>query len=284
MGAGEIPPPMPGPAETGKKEVKMRNTILEVSPNIVPYEHVLDVAIAGAVPATATSRNNELRIDEDAYFVVEYFKASFTGRFNTMIRDSRGYYYMNIPIENVCMWGAAGGATGQPFILPFPIVVDPNTALYFDFVDLSGATNTLQLVLGGHKHFDKARPPRIGLGPGKYTRDHWFGYAIDVTLTANEDRNFPLKTDRGSDFIIKNFRHYTSSVVNDGFRTIMADSIRRWSRNFVNRSNQWGDAQYPYELPRPQLISPDTNITARVADLTTAGLSAQLLLDGMKVY
>jgi len=266
--------------------------MITVSPNVPVYDYPLLYTIPATVaPGSTANPTQELRFDTDSFFIVTHLKASRAGRFKTFIKDSRGNTFMNTAIEDAILWGSeptAAAPYAQPFALPFPLVIPPATNLLFDLQDMTGAPNAVQLCVCGYKHKDLSRPPKIGLtredGSEKPIRDNWYMYGLDVpTMAAGDDNIFPLVLDRGSNFIIFNFRHFATATANGGFETQLSDPREKWSLDLIRRDNRWGNAYFPSRLAQPKLMISDSKITARVHNIAGALNSIQLAFDGMKV-
>ncbi len=74
--------------------------------------------------------------------------AASTGLFKTQIYDQgRTYYLSPAQIRSDCEWGTAQ----QPMPLLTPYTFQQNTQVQFTVTDLSGANNTIQLVLIGYQ-------------------------------------------------------------------------------------------------------------------------------------
>ncbi|MGH9580403.1 MAG: hypothetical protein ACRD2R_05370 [Terriglobales bacterium] len=117
----------------------------------VPFWYVFANVVLAALGATP----GILQTDQDADFEWIWVMTSQTGLFNVVPVDTAtGRRLSNNPIN-----GENWSGTAQlPFPLVEPYLLARSSSLQLNFVDRSGAPNTIQAVLGGYKLFPVAAP------------------------------------------------------------------------------------------------------------------------------
>jgi hypothetical protein len=260
----------------------------------------------------------ELRVEADGWIIGQTLQATRTGRFRSFLRDSRGTSYIRafpqtnpaagpqfVGVEDASLFGTAQ----LPFRFTTPLVIAPNTSIFFDLMDFSGLANDVQITLSGRKWRNQPGEPPMGqvfvedktetitLPGGKSIniprkekrkrdrRDNWYMYAVDAPLLAGEDREFPILTDADADFFATNLRAF-STKAGLSFAAMMSDPREKWSLQFVNRDNGFGNAAYPVPVVPAKWIKGQESMTARVRDLAGgAGTNdIQIAIEGIKRY
>lgn len=278
-----------------------------------------DFKTVGSVSLTPNGTGTiELRAEADGWIIGKMISATRTGRFRSFMRDSRGTSYIRsfpqtnppagpqfVGVEDSIMFGSAQ----LPFRYSMPLAIPPNTSIFFDLMDFSGLANDVQICLMGCKWRNRPGEPPMGLtyvedspetitlpGGKSFThnrkvskkrdrRDLWYIYAADAPLLAGEDREFPILTDADADFFATNLRAF-STKAGLSFAAIMSDPREKWSLQFVNRDNGFGNAGYPVPVVPGKWIKGQESMTARVRDLAGgAGTNdIQIAIEGIKRY
>lgn len=110
-----------------------------------PAAIVLDVTL------TANQARNGVGVfvDGDGDFRLEAISGSSTGAYSLRLKTPREKTFPDSQARNSNLVGTAA----FPFPLPGPMVYPAGAQIRFDLTDLSGASNTIQIVLIGYKLF-----------------------------------------------------------------------------------------------------------------------------------
>jgi hypothetical protein len=118
------------------------------------YFYLINVTLAASTGAGTPGAINsqQLNIDSRAPFEAYLITGTSTGNYDIQIQDSTSRQWQNNPVNNANMVGTAQ----QGFPLPVPVVIAASASLSIQLRDLSGATNTVQLVLCGYELYPEA--------------------------------------------------------------------------------------------------------------------------------
>jgi hypothetical protein len=90
-------------------------------------------------------------IDVDAHFIVKKITGTFSGEVLVLIQDvATGKQWMNVPIHGNNILGSGI----YPNVLPAPRFIYKGSTINIQVQDLSGASNTLSIVIHGKKLFE----------------------------------------------------------------------------------------------------------------------------------
>lgn len=233
--------------------------------------------LSGGAPGTSQTLTVPIRAD--SYMVVTKMFAYSTGAFTVQMRNDADGRYYHSPASLV-QNGNIFGTLELPNKLLDPIVVPPNATLSFVLSDISGADNTVQIVLCGYRHYDFQNPPIPKKG-GRQTS--WFQLIFDRTLAAGEGPSqYLAKVDADADFLIRKLvatytGEFTAKIADAGTSDYWSDQPQR---NY----NLFGTVQYPLVLPKPKLIKATGSLMYELTDLSGASNTVQLVAEGIKVY
>ncbi|MCS7261031.1 MAG: hypothetical protein NZ765_09645 [Anaerolineae bacterium] len=110
-----------------------------------PAAYVLDVSLSG----NQERLDVPLFTDSDSEFILEALAGTSTGAYQIRVRLPNGRYMSNAAVRNA---NAVGSAQFPVPIIP-TVTVPPGGRLGFDLKDLSGQSNTVQLVLLGRRRY-----------------------------------------------------------------------------------------------------------------------------------
>lgn len=117
------------------------------------YDYPFDIVMA----ANANLTNEGIRTDTDSDFLLLGLTVNaFTSiLFSLQFKDSSGNYFSSGPI----LAANYAGQGSQPYIFPGrPRIFGPGSSLGIAINELSGETNTIQLLFRGEKRLVKPRP------------------------------------------------------------------------------------------------------------------------------
>lgn len=118
--------------------------------NVMPYWYGCSNVGSNSIGANATV-NNSIKITAEAAFVCTDLRVVTTGALRIFARvDASDRQLMNQPmnIANVA------GTAQRPGFLAKPWLIPANSTISFDFTDISGSTNTIELTLNGFKLYN----------------------------------------------------------------------------------------------------------------------------------
>lgn len=122
--------------------------------NVMPYWYGLQKINTDNIPANTTVQGS-IKITAEASFVCTDLRAVATGNLRIFARvDASDRQLMNqaMHINNVC------GTAQRPGFLAKPWLIPANSTLTFDFSDISGQDNTIELTLNGFKLYNFMLP------------------------------------------------------------------------------------------------------------------------------
>ncbi len=119
------------------------------------YRVFFDYVFPSVTLAANGNGPSVLQIQYDADFEWIWVVGSSTGAFTVQLQDtSTGRNLSNSPVNSANFMGTAQ----LPFPLVEPYLLARSTSVQANFADLSGAPNTIQLVLRGYKLFPQSAP------------------------------------------------------------------------------------------------------------------------------
>lgn len=90
-----------------------------------------------------------MTIDKDSEFIIDAIWGTQTGIYNVRIKGPNSRYLSSTPVRNANQVG-----TGQfPVLFSPPLRVPAGGQLSFDLTDLSAASNTIEICLGGVRRY-----------------------------------------------------------------------------------------------------------------------------------
>lgn len=110
-----------------------------------PAAIVLDITLS----ASQARNGVGVFVDGDGDFRLEAISGSSTGAYSLRFKTPREKNFPDSQARNSNLVGTAA----FPFPLPAPMTYPAGAKISFDLTDLSGASNTVQLVLIGYKLF-----------------------------------------------------------------------------------------------------------------------------------
>ena len=240
----------------------------------------------GIIPGGAGTGRLSLsvQIEPDAYFVVQKLTATFTGNFSTQIQDTgSSQILMDNFVQQANLWGTAA----QPNLLIDPLIFSPSSLVLFNLLNGIAGANTVQLVVEGYKHYDLKNPPFIRAGNiarSMTGRLAWFQYTISpaAALAANSAPTFTIPIQADSYFLVRKLVSIQTGI----FSARFSDTSRNanWQRNYIRNGSLFGTVNFPNIMRKPRLLAPNTVVTVELQELSGAGNTVQLVLEGVKQY
>lgn len=232
-----------------------------------------------AVPANSSLSLN-LRIRNDSGFLLTSIRGvatSLTGLTVRIVDEAQGREWMDRPINASLLVGTAR----DPYVLPTPTLLPPNSVLSVHLADSSGAQNDVALAFEGVKLH----------APGAGQRDFvkwasesvfWYGATLSLGAGVGTRGNVTIPMQAGSDFEL---RELQSDVRSNWDAMIRTESGGAYMLNAPTRADLlFGESQRPGALGAPKRLP-------ALEDLTLEGINAQagaqtvnLALGGAKLW
>lgn len=111
--------------------------------NTVPYHLAIERTAIGANAAVTFT----LQVPGDADFELRYLTAQYTSNLATLQITDGGT--RQAIFNRPALIALVTGTGAQPYVLPSPALFVRNSSIQVDIADLSGGTNTVQLVAHG---------------------------------------------------------------------------------------------------------------------------------------
>lgn len=224
----------------------------------------------------------------DSYFVVKALAAVcyasgavVTRNFTTqMYNGATGRLLNDAAVNFGNLWGSYGAAA-YPNKLVDPIVLPPSSNLVLNLTDVSNnGTYTVQVSLGGYRHYDLGNPPR-NMKAG--ARLEWYTFSASLSLSGNGGPT-PVTTriDADADFLVRKIVA-TSTGLFQG-QVVEANSGEVWQKNFEAGQLFAGTAQFPNLLVKPRLVIRNSALLTYLQDLSGSTNAIQVVYEGAKVY
>jgi len=228
-----------------------------------------------------------VRNDKDQDFIITniYYQstsASLQFKFNDSA-SNRGWQDRYINAANGL------GTVLLPFKYPVPRIVKANTTIQYWLKDLSGAGNTVEIVLSGYLRtyvddptYNPTRPdynPNV-LPDGRVKAP--FAYIYDVIKASVSQAEQNIAISSGHEFIVT---HITGNRSDVYYNLMIRDSGSNeyWQDMAVRDSNFVGSAIYAYKLPHPRYIKPGSSVFFQVSGSAATSNTIQLVLWGYEI-
>lgn len=219
--------------------------------------------------STSESAQQQLIFNNDYDFVVQKLMHYATATDYTVQMVQGHMLYQGSPVYAPALFGTIQypaeierPGTNSPFVLK------RGSNVYFNMVNGSTASNTVQMVLEGY-HTDEV------VSPDK----QWFQYPIKTfTFTGTSEQQYgTLQNTSGFDFIIEKFLAYATT---DDYYVKITDANIWWIQNLNHSTTCFGTAQRPNVLRQPIVFPAGGSLTAQVVNGATASNTVQLVLEG----
>jgi hypothetical protein len=240
-------------------------------------------------------------IDSQGHFEIFYAIANRTGAATIEFFDpgtSRRLQNRENHMDNIVAGGGgsgigAGFGASRPFIWPesyFMNVEDAGRAMIVTFRDLTGAPNTIQLVLHGRRFYNKEAPyevyEKMYQTFGRKERTNVYFQTTDdaavIPAVVGSLLNSPSRVTDEADFEI--FKITSSSTGAYEFRLRVAANSRPLSNDFVLVDGGTGSAEFPFIFQEPWLVERNHSIMVEFRNLIAGANTVFFTMTGRRLH
>lgn len=231
-------------------------------------------------------------IDSQGHFDWAYIVGVSTGAFLLRFFDGGSQRLLqNKPVHSVTVVGSAQ----RPFRLPQPYffnVGDSRRELQCTITDLSGAGNTVRLVIYGRRFYHHEAPPdvarkieeKFGGGWRTYTyflvpKESVDGAAVVVGAGLSDVFTLDMDNDAHTELTKLMF----SSTGNFIFRLRERDTSRALSNDFVHVLSGMGNAEFPFNFADGYLLEANKQLLIEITDISGAPNSIFITAAGRRL-
>lgn len=152
----------------------------------------------------------------------------------------------NKPLHNNTIIGNGN----LPYVLSQPYLIKRRGSIIFNISDLSGASNSVQITLGGISYYNEKNSAKVeintrGVMPYFYTTDNGLTVGTSETLA-----QFTIAKDH--DFLMKKISYKDTNTSTTIYMKMSSSGGRAMNNDiYIDMASTFGNAQYPYIFQHP---------------------------------